>query len=51
MDSLTGDILRGEGFEAIGRIEHRFRMELWWHQTAKQQVMLLPVGPIKLLKG
>ena len=51
MDAISGDILRGEGFEAIGRIDHRFRLELWWHSEKKQQVMLLPLGPSALLKG
>jgi hypothetical protein len=47
------EILSGEGFVPIGRIDYRLRLSMWWNSAAdrRAQLLILSVGQSALLKA
>lgn len=51
--ALYTDILRAEGFQRIGELNHRLQLSVWWNPAPEKllQVVLLRLGDCAILKG
>lgn len=50
---LYADILRQEGFNQIGQLDHRLHLTIWWNPASEKllQVIVLAIGRFVLIKA